>query len=410
MKLKYICPFCFQENRISEVEFACEARKRCGKPDAGGKITNPGQGEPNEKLAQYLGLSPTAVVGPHHFAAEKRALSRIGMPKTANCDWCGQTSHTRVCPDCHNVLPSTIDTDEDMIIALIGTRSSGKSTYIGVLIHEMIKHLFHGFNGTFQLYGQEDRERYRNDFEKSLYQDHKPLPQTQSGDKKVNRPILGTLRIASGKWRKKIKTVSLVFFDSAGEDWEDQDTINVVARYVSHSAGIIFLVDPLANSVVRSNIANDEAVNTSGGMHPTDVSEPAAVLSMVANLIRHGQGLSDKKRIDVPVALAFSKLDVLEDNGQLPPGSTLSQPSPHVASGAFIPADQQAVDGELRSLLDRWDQADLLQKLELEYANNSCFAFSAIGRAPKADGTIQPPNPKRIEDAMMWILHQQEVI
>ena len=409
MKLKYVCPFCFESHDIGDVEFACEARKICGPVDANGNITQPGVGEEDPKLAKYKGVPSWN--GPHVFRGKK---SRFSMPSSAACDWCKRESHKRVCPSCHNELPSTIDSDEQIIVALIGTRGSGKSTYIGVLIHEMMKRIFRPFGGTFQLYGPEDQKQYRERFEEDLYIRNKLIAQTQShlvgSNVTENRPILGMLRKESGGLFKKMQAMTLVFFDSAGEDWEDPDTINVVANYVAHSSGIIFLLDPLANRQVRSKIDNDEAIRTSGVVEEGEVSSPSAVLDMVASLIRNANHIKETEKIDIPVAAAFSKLDVLEDNNVLPPGSALSHPSPHVAAGAFDDNDRKAVDNEMRALLDTWDQGDFVDRLKQQYTKASCFAFSAMGRAPQTDGTITPPAPKRIEDAMLWILNEKGIL
>ena len=110
------------------------------------------------------------------------------------------------------------------------------------------------------------------------------------------------------------------------------------------------------------------------------------------------------------MAAAFSKLDVLEDKGLLPPGSALSQPSPHVQRGSFDEADASAVDQEMRGLLSAWDAVDFIDMLNMNYTTNHCFAFSAYGREPASDGTIAPPVPKRIEDAMFWLLHLNNVL
>ena len=415
MKMKYVCPFCFESHDIGDVEFACESRKICGPVDANGNITNPGQGENDPKLAKYKGVQ--SYTGPHVFRRmknNKEQRSRFSMPASATCDWCHRESHKRVCPSCHNNLPSTIDSDEQIIVALIGTRGSGKSTYIGVLIHEMMKRIFRPFDGTFQLYGPEDQTQYRDRFEQNLYIDHRPLDQTQShlaGNQiSENRPILGMLRKQSGGLFKKMQAMTLVFFDSAGEDWDDPETVNVVANYVAHSSGLIFLLDPLANSVIRSQIANDEAIRTSSVAAEGDVSAPTVVLNEVATLIRNANGLRETDTIDIPVAVAFSKLDVLEDNGILPQGSALAKPSPHVLAGKFDDADRKAVDAEMRSLLDTWNQGDFVDSLGQQYSKASCFAFSAMGRAPQQDGTIAPPAPKRIEDAMLWILQENGIL
>lgn len=407
MKLRYVCPFCFSEHKIGDVEFQCDMRKLCQQPTgADGKVHPAGGGEPDDLLAKYLGEAPKN--GPHHFRVPGKP-SLLSMPTSAKCDWCHQVSHTRVCPSCHNILPQTVDSDQELIVALIGTRGSGKSTYVGVLIHEMIKRLFHPFNGTFQLYGPEDQRQYRDRFEQDLYRQHTTIPQTQrhvvGNSVTANRPILGTLKLESKGFLKKVVPMTLVFFDSAGEDWENEEDLNIVAKYVAQSAGVIFLIDPLSIAKVRSLINDDSAIASSfaGG----DVSDPVDVINRVSNLIRAERNMKMDEKIAIPVAAAFSKLDVLEDQKLLPAGSSLSRPSPHVQLGKFDENDQQAVNMEMQSLLVEWDNGNFVDALKLNYTDYSCFAFSAFGRAPEQGNSIAPPTPKRIEDAMLWILHQR---
>lgn len=411
MKMKYVCPFCFSEHAIGDVEFACDSRMICAERDANGNVVGvPGAGEPDKQMQQYKHMSQ-APLGPHHFRARK--TSRFSMPESAVCDWCHQVSRTRVCPSCHNTLPSTIDSDEVMIISLIGTRGSGKSTYVGVLIHEMMKHLFGPFHGTFQLYSSEDQSEYRKRFEDYLYKGQ-PIPQTTShlvgNTMTENRPILGMLKMQSSGFFNKVKPKMLVFFDSAGEDWTSQETINVVAKYVAKSSGIVFLIDPLANEEVRRTINDDTSIRASISADYEAESDPATVIVNVANLIRNQNGLKESQKIGIPVAAAFSKLDVLEDKGLLEPGSPLTRPSPHVQRGMFDESDASAVDLEMRGLLTAWGSADFVSRLDMNYATNHCFAFSAYGREPASDGTIAPPVPKRIEDAMFWLLHLNNVL
>ncbi|OZG49392.1 hypothetical protein PSRA_1641 [Pseudoscardovia radai] len=404
MRKQYVCPFCFEQHDMNDVEFACEQRFACTP-------------EQDNEYSRWAGVK--AQLRPHHFRAKavKGPLAKWwSMPDSAVCDKCNHTSHTRVCPSCHNELPRTIDTDEQIIVALVGTRGSGKSTYIGVLIHEMIKHMFLPFGGTFQLYGDEDQRQYRDRFERSLYIDHTPIPQTQrhvttgSGRGKDDRPILGMLKMQSGGMMKKMKIQTLVFFDSAGEDWVDQTALNVVANYLEHAAGIIFLIDPLANANVLGRIGDMSKVAGSIGANDTDNdSLQAEVLVRAANCIRVGKGLKENQKIDIPVAVAFSKLDALEENNMLPRGSQITKPSPHVQFRHFDDNDRLAVDGEMRGLLSSWGEADFLAVLDQNFSHTSCFAFSALGRQPE-NGMIQPPAPRRIEDAMLWILHERGIL
>lgn len=398
MRRRYLCPFCFTEHALDDVEFECQSRARCRK-------------EPDEQMAKYLGASN--IRGYHHFRSAFTSRFGSAMPDAAECDLCHQMSRVRVCPECHNQLPSDIDTAEPMIISLIGTRGVGKSTYVGVLIHEMMKHLVRPFGATFTLPTADDQKQYRERFEAPLYNYGQPIEQTRAiGDANTmnaNRPILATL--TKTERFGKLKTFTLVFFDSAGEDWQRPDTIASVARYVSHSAGIIFLLDPLNNRTVLGSIPDPAAIASSKVVGYDPTADPATVIGNVATLIRQQQGLRNNQRIAIPVAASFSKLDVLEDMGFVR-GSTLSRPSPHAMQGVFDENDSKLVDGEMRGLLEQWGNGDFLAFLDQNYATNRCFAFSAYGRRPDMDaqGHIPVPIPKRIEDAMFWLLHLNKVL
>lgn len=405
MSKRYICPFCFDEYDMNQVEFECEQRYGC-------KV------EEDKNYEEWAGTKNE--MRPHHFAAPSGGFfSKWSMPQSAQCDLCNHVSHTRVCPGCHNVLPRTIDTNEELIIALVGSRGSGKSTYIGVLIHEMIKHLFLNFDGTFNLLSDEDQKRYHDDFEQGLYIDHRLLDQTRrathgrSGRGKKDRPILGTLKMPANGMFKKTRSVTLVFFDSAGEDWTDEQALRTVAKYLKHAAGIIFLIDPLTNGTVYKTIGKE---NLEGSIGSDDIGNDglqSQVLTNAMNVIRNERELKEDQPIDTPVAVAFPKLDVLDDNGLLQPGMQLKKPSPHAQLGHFDEADRESVNEEMRSMLGKqWDEGNFLTMLDQNFVHNSCFAFSALGRKPSNPGAkkIETPTPIRIEDAMFWILHEYGVL
>lgn len=401
MSKRYICPFCFDEYDMNQVEFECEQRFSC-------------KMEKDTNYEEWAGTKNE--MRPHHFAAPSGGIfSKRSMPQSAQCDKCHHVSHTRVCPGCHNVLPRTIDTNEELIIALVGSRGSGKSTYIGVLIHEMIKHLFLKFDGTFNLLSDEDQKRYHDDFEKGLYVDHTLLNQTQahdsSGRGRKDRPILGTLKMPANGMFKKTRSITLVFFDSAGEDWTHEQALKTVAKYLKHAAGIIFLIDPLTNGYVYNKIGKE---NLEGSIGSGDVGNDglqSQVLTNAMNVIRNERELREDQPIDTPVAVAFPKLDVLADNGLLQAGMQLKKPSPHV-QGHFDEADRELVNQEMRSMLGKWDEGNFLTMLDQNFPNNSCFAFSALGQKPSDPGAqkINKPTPIRIEDAMFWILHEYGVL
>lgn len=401
MKINYVCPFCFNKHPMSNVMFRCQGRRICDVH------------APDVEMSRYMGLD-APIDGPAYFSAGGSRV-RKGMPQSAQCPHCHTESFQRVCPDCHNLLPDTIDTDDELIIALIGTRGSGKSNYIGVLIHELRKKIMLGFNGTFRFMTDEDKKTYDENFGSYLYPSsgrRTLISQTQTtfGRKLVaqHRPVLGSIRLEeNSSIKKKICAVTLVFFDTAGEDFESSESLDLVSRYLEYSDGIILLVDPLAQPEITQNI-DTKIVQHSSSVEIGDVSSPADVLDRVIKIIMNRRGISNNDKISTPLAVAYSKLDAFQS--LLPPGCTLSQPSPHVKNGSFILNDAYNVHEEIKALLDAWGSSDLLGGVRSSFTNFNYFSFSALGRPPKSDGTIDKPIPNRIEDALLWILSLNRVI
>lgn len=405
MRLSYVCPYCFAEHKMKDVEFRCKNKVRCGT-------------EVDKRRGDYEG--GVSIMDGKCFRADK--APPLGMPQYAKCPHCSEESNVRICPSCHNTLPSTIDKDNELIISLIGTRDSGKSSYVGVLIHELSRRIAGSFDGTFRFMDKEDRRQYEERFGNALYP--KPNPDgTQRTPKKLNqtlstfragggmaknRPILGTLRLGKkGLLNTKYVDYTFVFFDAAGEDFDDEDVMFVVSSYIAHSDGIIFLLDPFTNSYVRNTVPR-EVVQAASNIDAGTVSTPTEVIERVADLVRRIKHISSRERIKIPVAAAFSKLDAFEN--LLPRGAALSRPSPHIQQGQFDTADAFMVSEEMRGLLSAWDEDEFIHSFDSHYANGALFAFSAFGSNPKADGTLNPPLPRRIEDALLWILTQLKVI
>ena len=388
MKKKFVCPYCFEENKIDDIEFRCR-NKRCAL-------------EPDENKGKYYGT--TAPMEQRVFKGGKKISDR------AMCSQCNEQTNLRVCPSCHNTLPATITSDKEKIISLIGTRDSGKSTYVSVLIHEFLKHIAPSLNGTLNFVTPDDKEQYQHRFANYTYKGLR-IPQTasnfaMSGVIGANRPILTKLKRESKKmFLTKTEEATLVFFDAAGEDFENEDVMFYISKYIAHSDGIIFLIDPFSNNTVRGELPK-EVVQGASTIEADSVSSPKEVIERVANIARFNT--NTKGKIKTPVAAAFSKLDAFET--LLDNGAALRRPSPHLNEGAFVKQDGFAIDQEMRGLLAAWGEQDFLQSLSMNYENAKLFAFSALGSNPHPDGKIDVPIPNRIEDALIWMLTELKVL
>ena len=406
-KLSFTCPFCFEKIKSNEIEYRCQ-NGWC-----------PGKEEPDEKYAEYIGAGFAPKLG-HVVSVEARRVT-CGVPKPVMCDKCGQPT-LRICPRCHNTLPDSTVLGADNIISIIGTRSAGKSLYIAVLINELMSRVAPAFGASMQgfvdmsgLYNA--NTIYRTTKYDMLYDKQQTLPQTEvnrrtllTGDQD-KRPLVYRFAYLQGERGRK-KDFTLAFFDSAGEDQQNAHMAATVMRYIAHSKGIIFLLDPLQIREVLEQVKSRTGEkSTSTGTGGGDSADPGVVLANLTALIRQSLGMEGtQKKIGIPVAIAFSKIDAVAP--LLQEQLILRQPSPHCDARAFVQADAQNVDAEMRSLLKSWQQQPLLNQIGLDYKNFAFFALSSLGfgNEPDEDNKIKCPAPHRVEDPLLWLMSENKLL
>lgn len=406
-KLSYTCPFCFEHIKSNEIEYRCH-NGWC-----------PGKEEEDEKYSEYIGAGAALKLG-HVVQSQTRRIS-LGVPKPVMCDKCGQPT-LRICPHCHNTLPDSTVLGSDNIISIIGTRSAGKSLYITVLINELMTRIAPSFDASMQgfvdMSGLYDANKlYRDTKYSRLYDKQKTLPQTMmnqrmrgAGDQDKTPLVYRFAYVQNQLGRKDDFT--LAFFDSAGEDQQDAHMAATVMRYIAHSKGVIFLLDPLQIPEVLEQVESvtgkkSTSTGTDGGVNVA----PNVVLANITALIRQSLGLEGKrKKIGIPVAVAFSKFDAVQPI--IPSQLTLQQTSPHCDSRAFVRSDAQNVDAEMRSLLQSWGQQSLLTQIDLDYKNFAFFALSSLGfgNEPDSDQKIKRPAPHRVEDPLLWLMSENNLL
>lgn len=393
-KTTFVCPYCFEKRKLSEVEFRC-INQRCADHDdvpitiyESGDVSMPKKGK-------------------RTFLPPKGG----GVPRSAQCPDCRQTTYKRVCPACHNELPESTLTGKDMIISVVGSRSTGKSHFVGVVIKELIERVSVAFGGSMEGFA-DSYARWDAGFYRHMYVDGTKLELTRSSlqniDNNAYRPLIFKFKLRrKGLFKESIDSFTFVFFDTAGEDLNSQDTMSTVNKYICKSAGIIFLLDPMQIPYITGQLDRTVVERAGAIDHATQADD---IMTRVSNLIRNDAGLSDSARIDIPVAAVFSKFDAVES--LIPPGSKVLETSPHCALKRFDLPDWHNVNGEIKALLREWNEVAFSAQLETNYTKYSYFAVSALGmdNNPSAEGRIQRPRPHRIEDPLLWILKENGVI
>ena len=363
---KYICPYCFE--RFDKYAFQC-SNNRCE-----GKAT----GASNDKV----------------FAAPNK--------DSAVCPDCKQNTFKKVCPKCYQELPESTLDHEDCIISIVGSRASGKSHFVGVLIHEMINRIAPGMShGAFEGFA-DSYTRYMTNFADKIYQGQAlPLSQRAEVNDAVAKPYIFKYRFQDPK-KKKVRCYTFVFFDTAGEDLRDDDNMSTVNKYICESSGIIFLLDPMNIQGVVNSFDKDWVMRASGGVSEYE-GAAYEIIIRVSKLIRNNKKLKANQKIDIPVAAVFSKYDAFES--LVPDGSRVKQASPHVKVGKFVEEDRVAVNREIETLLQDKGATAFTSLLENNYSTYSYFAVSSLGLDNNpSSNRFDIPHPHRIEDPLLWLM------
>ena len=396
-KQTFICPFCFDERRISDLQFRC-VNRRCKDVD-------------DIELTKYEnGDARIPKQGKRCF----KPIMKMGrFPDSGTCPDCGSVSHKVVCPSCHNALPESTVLGTDMIISIVGARDTGKSHFVGVIINELIERISVRFNGAMEGF-DDTMQRYKAGPYQKLFVDLQKLELTKSSEQDVNngayRPLIFTLKLKKKSFLKEIiDSFTLVFFDTAGEDLEDSDVMSTVNKYICKSAGIIFLLDPMQIPAVRNQL-DENTVSRASSVSWQQATRSDDIMTRVSKMIRDDRHMKSTQKIDIPVASVFSKFDVIAK--LVPEGSTVLDTSPHCSEKQFDMTDWHNVDSEIRSLLTEWGEESFMSQVDLNYTNYSYFAVSSLGlnNNPGTDFKIQRPHPHRIEDPLLWILKENGVI
>ena len=317
------------------------------------------------------------------------------------CDKCGEYTNVCICPVCHSVLPRT---DENIIMSVVGAPGSGKSYFIGTLLRQL-RTKMSAFSCGMQFTTPEAREMYENKFER-FFERGMPLAATKPPAGNMN--IVGAnLPILCDLTDRHLKKRTFTFFDAAGENFEDAGIMRYVAPYISHSRAIVMLLDPTQIPLVNSTL-REEDPRLRLRDPKTSISYETILTNTVEVIHNHTRAAG---RIKIPLAVGFSKWDMIENSAQLRPdaNSSIMQPSPHFTQG-FRKIDCQNVDLEIEGLLAAWGCGNFVTMVKQNFTKVNFFAFSSIGANVDENGHVPAIVPKRVEDPFLWLLNELGII
>ena len=370
---KFICPYCYEQHGQKDCVYTCSYN--------------------------IPGSTKTC-----KFDFPKNADGTIPIKYIGKCLKCDNANLSRFCPS-KSQNGRLLEIPEracgnTFSIALIGAKQSGKSNYIAVLINEIKKKMARNMDCSLIFCNQQTNDMYQTSYYKPLYEYSTTVKGTDSGD---TSPLIYSIDFFDTKSKSyRIKnSITLSLYDTAGENLDQENTMLQNNQYIANANGIIVLLDPLQLPTVREKLNGKVEL-------PEKNSDTTDILQRVITIIRERKKI--KGCIDIPIALAFTKMDVLARNDVLPEDSNLRKQSEHISNGAFVKSDFENTNEEIEALLENFLEDYIMQLLK-EFSKHAFFGVSALGENPVNGVQLSgQPNPIRVLDPLLWLLSLNKYI
>lgn len=414
------CPYCYARIDAGRLGFLCTGRgspgrRGCERVRDADRERETGYQLPARPffLDGGRGWLPTRLVparAPTTGVAAARSLaarSRPGRSRAAGCPDCGAESGIRACPSCHSPMPAGFGESPSPLIAMVGAKGTGKTVYLTVLAHELLHGLRRRFDADVRPTGDVQGEarsplQWLEGNVDAVFDAKRLFPATEAARQGRRSPVVFAWRQERRRLgRPVLRTSYLSFYDTAGEDLTSQDRTHDL-RYLGSADALIVLLDPFTIGRARDQIAvPDLAVRS---------REPAdQVLSRVTEMLRSALGTPSGKKVDVPVAVAFAKVDAFFD--------LLGADHPLVRTPPAEPWYDEPAGRDLhehvRALLEEWGADDIDAHLRLNYTTFRYFGVSALGAEPDYERNLVDPGgvrPHRVGEPLVWLLSRFGVV
>jgi uncharacterized protein YbaR (Trm112 family) len=388
------CPYCYHRVDAGKLRFQCTGRAAPGRDRCKRKVD-----DDRRRLTGYA-----AAALPTYPPPDGRALWNR---RSAPCPDCGTVSGVRACPVCRTPLPANFGDGKSPLIGMVGGKNAGKTVYTTVLTHELRHNIRRRFSADIWFTGDQQAgagstKDWLAEYEHALFGDSRLFESTKSAADGLRVPLVLQWR----QERKKMglnghSTTTLSFFDAAGEDMTTQEFVNGQA-YLAASDALIVLLDPFQLPGVADRIAVPDSSRR-------DAEPPLNVLTRITELLRASHGVSARRKITVPVAVVFSKIDAFF--------RMLGDGHPLLETPATGPSYDEAAgrdtDEHVRALLTDLDADDIDVHLRSNYKTSRFFVVSSLGAEPDYDHKRVGPGgvrPFRVDEPLLWLLSLNNVI
>lgn len=383
-KNTFKCPYCFGEHKISDCTLVCLKGESCKK-----KFCNE-HGEVHKDNYSYC-MKRCKSSAVRLYCPEKGQLDKFeNFVKKKQID-----KDVSLSLD----IPSEfIDGTETITVAILGGVSSGKSSFITVLVNEMNKKLRRAFGCNVRTLNTTTQEIYEKIYYSWVYRKNHINEKTLENDNVP--PLLYNLEFPDNLMKKR---VNLAIYDVAGEDIRGSGKMIEDRGFIANADMIVVLLDPTQMKKVRRGVKDPSTL-------PAENESENTVFDRLVETYRSVKKV--RGRIPVPVAVCVSKLDVLKENFYENTDSELFGESRHILNKAYTHSDFVNTQNGIKTILGKHADVDPVSSLRTSFKKYALFGFSALGTTPERADKISEAdiNSYRVLDPIVWSLYKKGYI
>ena len=303
------------------------------------------------------------------------------------------------CPNsaCGKLLPRS----DTFTIAIVGDVQSGKSHFIASCINQLKRHEAWQVIGCTKIVGQDNTEqRYYREYYEPVYQRLEQIKPTQAARNVILEPLVYEVVFKKKARFSSPKTITLLFYDSSGEDVTRPDRIISYGHYVLDAAAVIFLADPLLMPGIIKKLPSSQQPPSTGIIQMRTYD----VLNRVIQTLEQSKGLNPGEQLKTPIAITISKSDLLK---YVVHDALFLKPS--VLGKNLDTREFEIIDREVRDLIQEHGDIELITSSET-FEKKIFLAVSPTGWPADGSGGFPKIESLRCFDPMLWALWQLKLI
>ncbi len=372
------CPRCQEKFPISETVFLCpEPHCRACK--------NPLPGQPPQWSGKPL------------FRPPRYAYS---VP----CPFSPHTAYVKICPRCWSPLP--ISSGKSSTVAIIGASASGKTCFMTALIRQIRRQLARRSSLEMSLEWDDDAGRqYFREQERTIFHECTLPEQTQRESPLASLQF--TIRFPISGWLSRLRygsqgVVSVVCPDPSGEFFEKLEDAYYL-NYLSQARAVLLMVDPMTSEVYRRRR------KAQGKDIPYEGTSSADALRSFVTALRRATN-QEQGTINKELAVVMAKCD---EEGMFDPDQPKYAADLPRQGRLYNPQIAEDISELVLQHMEDLELEEVAALARQSFKSVCFFAASALGSPPvinEVNGQLRcylrDPQPRRVEEPLLWILHQ----